>query len=137
VASGHLALPARLTGAVSRPDRSITRNPLIPTAGILLIISGVVGVISIVLAFGAAVGAVEVLYLLFWLMLSAVSIFAGWWVLSQQERGRSLGQVLAIVGLVLALSSLLLGGGGGVLIVYLLINAFILFVLVTRAKEFA
>ena len=71
-------------------------------------------------------------------MLAAVSIFAGWWVLNQQERGRSLGQVLAIVGLVLALFSLLLGGGGGgVLIVYLLINAFILFVLTSRAKEFA
>jgi hypothetical protein len=104
-------------------------------AGILLMLSGVVGVISIVRALGAGFGTVEVLYLLVWLMLAAVSIFAGRWVLNQQERGRSLGQVLAIVGLVLALFSLLMGSG--VVIVNLLINAFILFVLVTRAKEFA
>jgi hypothetical protein len=135
VAPGDLALPARLTSAVSRPDRSITRNPFILAAGILLMLSGVVGVISIVRALGAGFGAVEVLSLLVWLMLAAVSIFAGWWVLNQQERGRSLGQVLAIVGLVLALFSLFLGSG--VLIVNLLINAFILIVLVTRAKEFA
>ncbi|HKX25228.1 MAG TPA: hypothetical protein VJP08_02800 [Actinomycetota bacterium] len=120
---------------MSRPDRSITRNPLILAAGILMMLSGVFGVTSIVRALGAGFGAVEVLYLLVWLMLAAVSIFAGWWVLNQQERGRSLGQVLAIVGLVLALFSLLLGSG--LLIVSLLINAFILFVLVTRAREFA
>jgi hypothetical protein len=120
---------------MSRPDRTITRNPLILVAGILLTLSGVVGVISIVRVFGAGFGAVEVLYLLVWLMLAVVSIFAGWWVINQEERGRSLGLVLAIVGLVLALFSLLMGSG--LLIVNLLINAFILFVLVTRAKEFA
>jgi high-affinity Fe2+/Pb2+ permease len=84
---------------VPRPDRSITRNPLILAAGILLMLSGVLGVISIVSALGAGFGAFEVLTSLFWLMLAAVSIFAGWWVLNQQERGRSLGRVLAIVGL--------------------------------------
>ena len=135
MAPGHLALSARLTSAVFRPDRSITRNPLILAVGILMMLSGVVGMISIVRAFGAGFGAVEVLYLLVWLMLAAVSIFAGWWVLNQQERGRSLGLVLAVVGLVLAFFSLLLGSG--LLIVSLLINAFILFVLVTRAREFA
>jgi hypothetical protein len=120
---------------MSRPDSRITRNPLILAAGILLMLSGVFGVIAIVRAFGAGVGAVEVLYLLVWLVVAAVSVFAGWWVLNQQERGRSLGLVLAIVGLVLALFSLLMGSG--LLIVNLLINAFILLVLVTRAKEFA
>jgi hypothetical protein len=135
VAAGHLALSARLTSAVSGPDRTITRNPLVLAAGILLMLSGVFGVSAIVRAFGGGVGAVEVLYLLVWLMLAAVSVFAGWWVLNRQERGRSLGQVLAIVGLVLALFSLFMGSG--VLIVNVLINAFILLVLVTRAKEFA
>ena len=135
MAAGDLALPARLRSAVSGPDRTITRNPLILAAGILLMLSGVFGVMAIVRAFGAGVGAVEVLYLLVWLMLAAVSVFAGWWVLTQQERGRSLGLVLAVVGLVLAFFSLLMGSG--VLIVNLLINAFILLVLVTRAKEFA
>jgi hypothetical protein len=120
---------------MSRPDSRITRNPLILAAGILLMLSGVFGVIAIVRAFGAGVGAVEVLYLLVWLVVAAVSVFAGWWVLNQQERGRSLGLVLAIVGLVLALFSLLMGSG--LLIVNLFINAFILLVLVTRAKEFA
>jgi hypothetical protein len=135
VAAGHLALPARLTRSVSRPDRSVTRKPLILVAGILLMLSGVLGVIAIVRVLGAGVGAVEVVYLLVWLMVAAVSIFAGWWVINQEERGRSLGQVLAIVGLVLAVLSLLLGSG--LLIVNLFINAFILFVLVTRANEFA
>jgi hypothetical protein len=120
---------------MSRPDSRITRNPLILAAGILLMLSGVFGVMAIVRALGAGVGAVEVLYLLVWLILAAVSVFAGWWVINQQERGRSLGLVLAIVGLVLALFSLLMGSG--LLIVNLLINAFILLVLVTRAKEFA
>ena len=120
---------------MTRSGRSITRNPLIMGAGILLMLSGVFGVISIVRALGAGVGAVEVLSLLVWLVLAAVSVFAGWWVLNQQERGRSLGLVLAIVGLVLALFSLVMGSG--LLIVNVLINAFILLVLVTRAEEFA
>lgn len=119
---------------MSRPDRSITRNPLIMVAGILLMLSGVLGVIAYVRVLGGA-GVVEVLYLLVGLVVAALSVYAGWLVLNQEERGRSLGLVLAIVGLVLALFSLLMGSG--VLIVNLLINAFILFVLVTRAKEFA
>ena len=120
---------------MSRPDRSITRNPLIMVAGILLMLSGVLGVIASVRALGAGVGAVEVLYLLVWLTLAAVSVFAGWLVLNQAERGRSLGLVLGVVGLVLALFSLLMGSG--ILLVNLLINVFILLVLVTQAKEFA
>lgn len=135
MAAGDLALPARLRSAMSRPDRSITRNPLIMVAGILLMLSGVLGVIASVRALGAGVGAVEVLYLLVWLTLAAVSVFAGWLVLNQAERGRSLGLVLGVVGLVLALFSLLMGSG--ILLVNLLINAFILLVLVTQAKEFA
>jgi hypothetical protein len=120
---------------VSRPDLPITRNPLIMVAGTLLMLSGLFGVIALVRALGAGVGVVEVLYLLVWLILAAVSIFSGWWVINQQERGRSLGQVLAVVGLVLAVLSLLMGSG--LMIVNLLVNAFILFVLVTRAEEFA
>jgi uncharacterized membrane protein len=134
VASGDLALSARLTSAMSRPDRSITRNPLILAAGILLMLSGVIGVLAYVRVLGGA-GVVEVLYLLVGLVVAALSVYAGRLVLNQEDRGRSLGLVLAVVGLVLALFSLLLGSG--LLIVNLFINAFILYVLVTRAKDFA
>jgi hypothetical protein len=119
---------------MSRPDRSITRNPLILAAGILLMLSGVIGVLAYVRVLGGA-GVVEVLYLLVGLVVAALSVYAGRLVLNQEDRGRSLGLVLAVVGLVLALFSLLLGSG--LLIVNLFINAFILYVLVTRAKDFA
>jgi hypothetical protein len=120
---------------VARTGRQITRNPLILAAGILLIVSGVIGLVGFIRILGESPGAAEVLYLVVGLAVAALSISAGWWVLQQQERGRSLGLVLAIVGLGLALISLF--AGGGVLIVNLLLNAFIVGVLMTQAKEFA
>jgi hypothetical protein len=120
---------------MSQPGRSLSRNPLILAAGILLIISGVLGVIGFLRFLGGGVGAVEVLYLLIGLIVAALSIYAGWLIANQQERGRSLGLTLAVIGVVFALISVV--QGGGVLIVNLLIDAFVIVVLVTQAKEFA
>jgi hypothetical protein len=120
---------------VSRPGWSITKNPLILAAGILLILSGVLGLIGFLSFLGGGVGAVEILYVLVSLVVAALSIYAGWLILNQQERGRSLGLILAIIGLVFALIALL--QGGGVLILSLVADAFVIFVLVTQAREFA
>jgi hypothetical protein len=119
---------------VASAGRSISRNPLILIAGVLLMLSGVVGAIGFILLLGGGAGVVEVLSLVFGLVVAILSIAAGWRVLHEDERGRSLGLVLAVVGLILALFSLL---GTGVLVMSVLINAFVIFVLMTRAKEFA
>jgi hypothetical protein len=120
---------------LSRPGSQITPNPLILAAGILLMVSGMVWVVTYLGILGATPGVAEVLYLLVGLVVAALSINAGWLVLWRQGRGRSLGLVLAIIGFVLALISLI--AGGGVLIINLLINAFLIYVLTTQAKEFA
>lgn len=96
-------------------------------------LSGVTWAIGFVRVLPGA-GVVEVLSLVFGLVVAILSIAAGWQVLHEDERGRSLGLVLAVVGLILALFSLL---GTGVLVMSVLINAFVIFVLMTRAKEFA
>jgi hypothetical protein len=135
VAPGDLALrPPLRSETVSTPGRSITRNPLVLIAGVLLMLSGVVGSIGFMMVLGGGAGVVEVLYLVVGLVVAILSIAAGWRVLHEDERGRSLGLVLAVVGLILALFSLL---GTGVLVMSVLMNAFVIFVLLTRAKEFA
>jgi hypothetical protein len=120
---------------MSRPSSQITPNPLILAAGILLMVSGVVWVVSYLGILGASPGVAEVLYLLVGLAVAALSIYAGWLVLWRQGRGRALGLVLATIGFVLALISLI--AGEGLLIMNLLINAFIIYVLTTQAKDFA
>jgi len=97
-------------------------------------LSGVIWAIGFVRILGAGAGVIEVLSLVFGLVVAILSIAVGWRVLHEDERGRSLGLVLAVVGLILALFSLL---GSGVLIMSMLINAFVIFVLMTRAEEFA
>lgn len=101
----------------------------------LLIVSGIVGAVGFTRVLVSGAGPVEVLYLVVAVIVALLSVYAGWLVLHQDERGRSLGLVLAVIGLVLALLSLI--QGSGVLIVTLLIYAFVIFVLTTRAKEFA
>lgn len=97
-------------------------------------LSGVLWAIGFVRILGAGAGVLEVLYLVFGLLVAMLSIAAGWRVLHEDERGRSLGLVLAVAGLILALFSLL---GSGVLVMSVLINAFVIFVLMTQAKGFA
>ena len=120
---------------MSTPRGSISRDPLILIAGGLLILSGLVSAVGFMMVLGGGAGPVEVLYLAVGLVVAVASVYAGRLVLHQEERGRSLGLVLAVVGVVLALLSLI--QGGGVLIVTLVVDAFVIFVLVTRAKEFA
>jgi hypothetical protein len=119
---------------MSTPSGSISRNPLILITGGLLIISGILGAIGFVRVLASGAGLLEVLYLVVALVVAVISLYAGWLVLHQDERGRSLGLVLAVVGLILALFSLL---GSGVLLMSVLINAFVIFVLMTQAREFA
>lgn len=120
---------------MSSAGRSTTRNPLILFAGVLLIVSGVLGVLGPVRVLGSGAGAVEVLYLVVATAVAALSIWAGWLVLHRDERGRIFGIVLAVVGAILALISVV--SGSGVFLFGLIVNAFIALVLVTRAKEFA
>jgi hypothetical protein len=119
---------------MSTPSGSISRNPLILVAGALLILSGILGAIGFMRVLASGAGLLEALYLVFALVVAVISLYAGWLVLHQDERGRSLGLVLAVAGLILALFSLL---GTGVLVMSVLINAFVIFVLMTQAKEFA
>ena len=97
-------------------------------------LSGVIWAIGFVRILGAGAGVLEVIYLVFGLVVAILSIAAGWRVVHEDERGRSLGLVLAVVGLILALFSLF---GSGVLLMSVLVNAFVIFVLMTQAKEFA
>jgi hypothetical protein len=120
---------------MSTPGGSISRDPLILIAGGLLILSGFVSAVGFVMVLGGGAGLVEVLFLVVALIVAVLSVYAGRLVLHQEERGRSLGLVLAVIGLVLALFAVL--QGGGVFIVTLVVDAFVIFVLVTRAKEFA
>lgn len=135
MAPGDLALhPPLDSEGMSTPGGSISRNPLILIAGALLILSGILGAIGFVRVLASGAGLLEALYLVFALVVAVISLYAGWLVLHEDERGRSLGLVLAVAGLILALFSLL---GTGVLVMSVLINAFVIFVLMTQAKEFA
>jgi 4-amino-4-deoxy-L-arabinose transferase-like glycosyltransferase len=120
---------------VATPGRTISRSPLVLVAGALLILSGIVGAIGFARVLVSGAGLVEVVYLVVALIVAVLSVYAGWLVLHQDERGRSLGLVLAVIGLVLALLSLI--QGSGVFIVPLAVDAFLIYVLTTRAREFA
>jgi hypothetical protein len=105
------------------------KPPLVLAAGILLIVSGVLGVIVAISAFSiAAISAIINL------IVSAAAIWAGWMIINLREQGRVLGLVLAGVGAIFAV--ILLVQGVTFAIISLLINGFVIFVLVTQSQHF-
>jgi hypothetical protein len=105
------------------------KPPLVLAAGILLIVSGVLGVIFAITAFQvAAISAIINL------IVSAAAIWAGWMIIQLQEQGRVLGLILAAVGAIFAV--ILLIQGVTFSIISLLLNGFVIFVLVTQSEHF-
>jgi hypothetical protein len=115
-----------------RPDGgAFARPPLVTAAGILLILSGVLTVLFTIFFFEVS-GAV--FYVLFTIIVAAITIWAGVQVLQLREQGRMLGLILAGIGAVFALLALL--RGTPVSVINLALNGFILYALVTSAPAF-
>ncbi|MFN2590099.1 MAG: hypothetical protein ABR518_04965 [Actinomycetota bacterium] len=108
------------------------RSPLVTAAAVLLIIGGALGVIFGLFLFGG--GAFGVILAIVVLAVSALQIYAGIQVLGLHERGRIIGIVLAAIGALFALISLFRGVPTS--IISILIDAFVIYALVTNADEF-
>jgi hypothetical protein len=115
-----------------RPDGAFARPPLVTAAGILLILSGVLTVLFTIFFF--EVSGAAVFYVLFTIIVAAITIWAGVQVLQLREQGRMLGLILAGIGAVFALLALL--RGTPVSVINLALNGFILYALVTSAPAF-
>jgi hypothetical protein len=114
---------------------------MVTAAAVLLIVAGALGVLGGLLllagagvAAGAGVGGLFLVIAILILGVGAVEIYAGIQVLGLHERGRMIGIVVAAVGAFFNLISI--GRAPGTSVIGILIDAFIIYALVTNAKEF-
>lgn len=103
-------------------------------AGIVLIASGAVSVISSVRAFGGELGGLEVINLILAAIVGVGAIYAGALVMRLREDGRILGMALAAVSAAFALLALIQGWTPA--IVSLVLNSFVVYALATTSGSF-
>lgn len=128
-------------GGTTEPSGTPVRSPMVTAAAVLLIVAGALGVLGGLLllsgagiAAGAAVGGLFAVIAILVLGVGALEIYAGIQVLGLHERGRMIGIVVAAVGAFFNLLSI--GRAPVTSIVGILIDAFIIYALVTNADEF-
>ena len=103
-------------------------------AAVVLIAGGALNVISTVRAFGSELGGLEIVNLVLSAIVGLGLVYAGMLVMRLREDGRVLGIALASVGAAFAALALIQGFTPA--IVTLLLNAFVVYVLLTQAEAF-
>ena len=116
------------------PDRPApaARPGVVTAAGIVLIVAGALGVLAgiILLAAGGGFAVIGIIFL----AVGAIEIWAGIQVLNLREAGRQAGIWLAGISLVFNIISIARAAGTG--IIGLLLDAFIIWALVTNREYF-
>ena len=133
--------PAPPPEGTTGPSGAPVRSPMVTAAAVLLIVAGALGVLGGLLllsgagiAAGAGVGGLFVVIAILVLGVGALEIYAGIQVLGLHERGRMIGIVVAAVGAFFNVLSI--GRAPATSIIGILIDAFIIYALVTNADEF-
>ena len=116
------------SGAGSRPG-------VVTAAAVLLFIVGGLNAIGgLILITAASIGAFLVLIGILSLGIAAAEIYAGAQVMALKERGRIIGTILAVVGLVFQLLAIAKAPGSSIL--GICIQGFIIWALVSNAQYF-
>lgn len=115
------------------PGRPVSaRPPLVMTAAVLLFIVGAINVIEGFILFGG--GGTIILAAIISLAVGALAIYAGVQIMNLRAQGRVLGLIVAAVGAVFALITIIAGFYGA--IIGLIIYGIIIYALVQTASSF-